>query len=173
MLIKSCTAHLCHLPGFDQVGHSPLGNQWGVAIWGRVRGVSGWLNLSTSSDCFKWGLIDDIDQQRVHSLHWQFQMGGGREGYSIWGNIIWKFELISGFTLASQSSFVSIYRNERPISTHNSIFYSISKNRQANLYTIQHDLHLSPLPISAVILYLFLFLYFGDVSFTRAAGNII
>ena len=26
--------------------------------------------------CFKWGLIDDIDQQRVHPFHWQFQMGG-------------------------------------------------------------------------------------------------
>ena len=29
MLIKSCIAHLYHLPGFDQVGHSALGNQWG------------------------------------------------------------------------------------------------------------------------------------------------
>ena len=28
MFIKSCITHLCHLPGLDQVGHSPLGNQW-------------------------------------------------------------------------------------------------------------------------------------------------
>ena len=27
---------------------------------------------------FKWGLIYDIDQQRVHSFHWQFQVGGRR-----------------------------------------------------------------------------------------------
>ena len=31
MFIKSCIAHLCHLPGFNQVSHSPLGNQW--ACW--------------------------------------------------------------------------------------------------------------------------------------------
>ena len=61
MFIKSCIAHLCHFPGFDHVG----------------QGVSGWLSLCTSSNCFEWGLIDDIDQQRVHSFHWQFQMGGG------------------------------------------------------------------------------------------------
>ena len=29
------------------------------------------------SDCLEWGLIYDIDQLRVHSLCWQFQMGGG------------------------------------------------------------------------------------------------
>ena len=28
MFIKGCIAHLCHLPGLDQVGHSPKGNQW-------------------------------------------------------------------------------------------------------------------------------------------------
>ena len=28
MFIKSCIAHFCHLPGLNQVGHSPLGNQW-------------------------------------------------------------------------------------------------------------------------------------------------
>ena len=28
MFIKGCIAHLCHLPGLDQVGHSPQGNQW-------------------------------------------------------------------------------------------------------------------------------------------------
>ena len=27
-------------------------------------------------DCFKWALIGDIEQQRVHSVLWQFQMGG-------------------------------------------------------------------------------------------------
>ena len=26
--IVGCIAHLCHLPGLDQVGHSPQGNQW-------------------------------------------------------------------------------------------------------------------------------------------------
>ena len=82
MLIKSCLAHLCHLPGFDQVGHSPLGNQWGVAILVEGQGVSVWLHLCTSSDCFEWGLIDDIDQQRVHSFYWQFQMGGIEGGPS-------------------------------------------------------------------------------------------
>ena len=61
MLIKSCIAHLCHLPGFDQVGHSPWGTSGGWPFGGRIRGVSGWLNLCTSSDCFEWGLIDDID----------------------------------------------------------------------------------------------------------------
>ena len=38
MFIKSCIAHLCHLPAFDQLGHS-LGTS-GVAIWG-CRGVLG------------------------------------------------------------------------------------------------------------------------------------
>ena len=27
-------------------------------------------------DCFEWALIDDIEQQRVHSVLWQFRMGG-------------------------------------------------------------------------------------------------
>ena len=27
-------------------------------------------------NCFKWAPIDDIEQQRVHSVFWQFQMGG-------------------------------------------------------------------------------------------------
>ena len=26
-------------------------------------------------DCFEWALTDDIEQQRVHSVLWQFQMG--------------------------------------------------------------------------------------------------
>ena len=26
-------------------------------------------------DCFEWALIGDIEQQRVHSVLWQFQMG--------------------------------------------------------------------------------------------------
>ena len=76
MLIKSCIAHLCHLPGFDQVGHSPR-EPVGVAIWGEGQGVLRCLNLCTSSECFEWGLSDDIDQQKVHSFHWQFQIRGG------------------------------------------------------------------------------------------------
>ena len=28
-------------------------------------------------DCFKWALIGHIEQQRVQSVHLQFQMGGG------------------------------------------------------------------------------------------------
>ena len=27
-------------------------------------------------DCFEWALICDIEQQRVHSVLWQFQMWG-------------------------------------------------------------------------------------------------
>ena len=44
MFIKSCIAHLCHLPGFDQVV-TPLGTSWGPfgGCWGlgSVRGVLG------------------------------------------------------------------------------------------------------------------------------------
>ena len=55
-----------------QPGRSlPQGTSGGGHL-GEGQGVSEWLNLCTSSDCFEWGLIDDIDQQRVHSLHWQF-----------------------------------------------------------------------------------------------------
>ena len=28
-------------------------------------------------DCFKWALIGHIEKCRVHSVLWQFQMGGG------------------------------------------------------------------------------------------------
>ena len=31
-------------------------------------------------DCFKWALIDDIEQWRDHSVLWQFWLGGGRGG---------------------------------------------------------------------------------------------
>ena len=36
MFIKSCIAHLCHLPGFNQVGHSPWGSSGsaGLLNWG-------------------------------------------------------------------------------------------------------------------------------------------
>ena len=36
MFIKSCIAHLCHLPGLDQVGHSPQGTSGsaGPLNWG-------------------------------------------------------------------------------------------------------------------------------------------
>ena len=40
--IVGCIAHLCHLPGLDQVGHSPQGNQWECCYpelrsqWGQV-----------------------------------------------------------------------------------------------------------------------------------------
>ena len=27
-------------------------------------------------DCFEWALIGHIEKQRVHSVLWQFQMGG-------------------------------------------------------------------------------------------------
>ena len=54
MLIKSCIAHLWHLPGFDQVGHSPPENQWG----GHLEGGSGGIRVAES----------------VHFL-WLFRMG--------------------------------------------------------------------------------------------------
>ena len=44
MFIKSCIAHLCHLPGFNQVGHSP----WGTNGYGHL-GVSGGVRVY-------WGL---------------------------------------------------------------------------------------------------------------------
>ena len=64
-------------------------------------------------DCFEWALISHIEKQRVHSVLWQFQMGGGSDLPHLGVN--WKFELVSSFALASQSSFISVNRNERPI----------------------------------------------------------
>ena len=52
---------------------------------------------------YKWALIDNIDQQRLHLLPLTVLCGGISESLS--GNVIWKLELISGFTLASQRSF--------------------------------------------------------------------
>ena len=70
--------------------------------------MSGWLNLCTSSDCFEWGLIDDIDQQGVHSLYWQFQMGGGGPSEGMLS------ENLNSFLVLLLLHRFSIYRNERP-----------------------------------------------------------
>ena len=54
-----------------------------------------------SVDCFNWGLIDHIEQQRDHSVHWQFWMGGPSDfgismfsictGISLYFLISWPF----------------------------------------------------------------------------------
>ena len=53
---------------------------------------------------FEWALIDNIDQWRLHLLPLTVLCGGISE--SLPGNVIWEFELISGFTLDSQRSFL-------------------------------------------------------------------
>ena len=37
-------------------------------------------------DCFEWALIDNIEQQRVHSVLWQFQTGGSIISFT-WVNL--------------------------------------------------------------------------------------
>ena len=51
-----------------------------VSNWGSIISFT-WVKLKFPYifllvDCFKWALIDDIEQQRVHSVLWQFWTGG-------------------------------------------------------------------------------------------------
>ena len=60
--------------------------------------------IFSSSDCFEWVLIDGMDMHRVHLFSLAVSFGGrtlAKVGLSA------RFELISSFALASQSSFVS------------------------------------------------------------------
>ena len=54
-----------------------------------------------SVDCFEWGLIDHIEQQRDHSVHWQFQMGGPSDfGISMFSICTGIFLLVDHFKWA-------------------------------------------------------------------------
>ena len=62
------------------------------------------LHLRTwpiSAICFEWALIDNIDQWRTLLLALAVSYGG-----IYLTDFVWKFELISGLTLASQKSFL-------------------------------------------------------------------
>ena len=89
----------------------------------------------SSNDCFEWVLIDGMETCSCHFFVKQFEMGGrggrGRTLAKVGSSA--RFELISSFALASQSSFVSINRNERPISHILSTFHNTSAWRQRKL----------------------------------------
>ena len=92
----------CHSWPLDSVGmwnfHSWPGNvSSNVKLYIWALHLKTWPN---SAIHFKWALIDNIDQQRLLLLALAVSYGGISE------NIIWKFELISGLTLASQRSFL-------------------------------------------------------------------
>ena len=63
-----------------------------------------------SNDCFEWVFIDGMETHSCHFFVKQFLMGGGQAKVGLSA----RFELISSFAIASQSSFISINRNERP-----------------------------------------------------------
>ena len=89
------------------------------------RGYIWALHLKTwpnSAICFKWDLIDDIDQQRLHLLSLEVLCRG-----CISENVIWKYELILGFTLASQRSFCITYK--RPMSWYDSFAWKMVLKR--------------------------------------------
>ena len=61
-------------------------------------------------DCFKWALIGDIEKLRVHSVLWQFQMGGSIVSFTLVNLKIWAHLLF--YTLLHRRSFCITY--ERP-----------------------------------------------------------
>ena len=63
-----------------------------------------WVKLTfpyifLSVDCFEWALIGHIEQQRVHSVLWQFRMGGSIVSFTQVNLKIWaRFKFYSCFT---------------------------------------------------------------------------
>ena len=114
-------------------------------------------------DCFKWALIECIEKHRVHSVFWQFQTPVGSisrftlnlpdlssfqvllllhrsEWYRGVNQQIYpksaRFELVSSFSLASQSSFISINRNKRPMNIIPYIFWETPQMCVETLTTV-------------------------------------
>ena len=63
-----------------------------------------------SVDCFEWTLIDNIEQRRVHSVLWQFRMGGVLSVFPGKSDNLSSFQVL----LLLHRALSCLVRNERP-----------------------------------------------------------